>query len=104
MTKLSDAAKEYEPSAKTGNIADLQKVSTDLDLMDDSFEFEKNGEVKKVDQKVIEVEGEKYRVPITVLQQLKVVLEDNPNLKFFKVKKTGEGKDNTRYVVIPLMG
>jgi len=103
MAKLSEAAKAYEPSSKTGNIADLGKVSTDLELIDDSFEFEKNGEVKTVEQKVIEVEGERYRVPITVIQQLKVLLEDNPNLKFFKVKKSGTTRDDTRYQVIPLM-
>jgi hypothetical protein len=49
------------------------------------------------------VDDEKYRVPISVIQQLQVMIEDNPNLKKFKVKKTGEGKDNTRYTVIPLV-
>jgi len=103
MAKLSEAAKEYVPSSKTKNIADLDKVSTDLELVDDEFEFEKGGVTKVVKQKVVVVEEENYRVPITVIQQLKVVLEDNPELKFFKVKKTGTTKDDTRYQVIPLM-
>jgi len=30
-------------------------------------------------------------------------MEDNPKLKFFKVKKSGTTKDDTRYQVIPLM-
>jgi hypothetical protein len=47
------------------------------------------------------VNGEKYRVPQSVLNNLKAVLEDNPMLKTFKVKKTGEGMD-TRYILIPL--
>ncbi len=51
--------------------------------------------------KYIEIEGEKYKVPISVLMNLKVILEENPNLKKFKVKKTGEGMD-TKYTVIPL--
>jgi len=103
MANLKDAAKEYEPSQKTKNIADLEKVSTDLELVDDSFEFTKGDETKTVNQKVVVIEEEKYRVPATVLQQLKVLLEDNPDLKFFKVKKSGSTKEDTRYQCIPLM-
>ena len=103
MAKLSDVAKSYESTSKTKNIADLGKVSTDLELVHDSFEFEKNGNTTTVQQQVIEVEDEKYRVPVTVIQQLKVILEDNPTLKSFKVKKSGTTKDDTRYQVIPLM-
>jgi len=104
MAKISEFAKDYESSAKTKNIAELQSVSTDLELIDDEFEFTKNGETKTVKQKVIVVDGEQYRCPITVIQQLKVILEDNPALKKFKVKKSGSTKDDTKYVVIPLMG
>jgi len=103
MAKLSDAAKDYQPSLKTKNIADLEKVSTDLELVDDTFEFTKGDEAKTVHQQVIVINDEKYRVPVTVIQQLKVLLEDNPNLKNFKVKKSGTTKDDTRYQVIPLM-
>ena len=103
MTSIGDAAKEYVGSTKTKNIADLDKVSTDLELVEDSFEFTKDGETKTVKQEVIEIGEEKYRVPVTVKQQLKVILEDNPSLKFFKVKKTGTTKDDTRYQCIPLM-
>jgi hypothetical protein len=103
MAKLSEAAKRYESTSKTKNIADLDKVSTDLELVRDTFEFEKDGQTKTVQQQVIEVEGEKFRVPVTVIQQLKVILEDNPELKNFKVKKSGTTKDDTRYQVIPLM-
>ena len=103
MAKISEFAKDYESSSKTKNIAELQSVSTDLELMDDEFEFTKNGETKTVKQKIIVVDGEQYRCPITVIQQLKVILEDNPSLKKFKVKKSGSTKDDTKYVVIPLM-
>lgn len=104
---LKDEANEYTPTAKTKNISELQSVSTNINVEDDSFEFEETGRdgkvyMKKVKQKVIIVDGEKYRVPISVLASLKAILEDNPNLKIFKVKKTGEGKDGTRYTVIPL--
>ena len=104
MANISDYARDYEPTASTKNIAELLSVSTDLELIDDEFDFEKNGETKTVKQQVVVVDGEQYRVPVTVIQQLKVIIEDNPALKKFKVKKTGTTKDDTRYTVIPLMG
>ena len=53
-------------------------------------------------QKVAIINKERYRVPNSVLKQLKVLLEDNSNMKKFKVKKTGQGL-NTDYTVIPLI-
>ena len=72
MTKLSEFAKDYEPSSKTKNIADLKEVSTDIDLIDDEFEIPAKGNVpaKKVKQKVIMQDNEKYRVPTSVIGQL----------------------------------
>lgn len=102
MSKINEFAKGFESKA-TKNIADLPEVSVDLELEDDEFEFEKDGKVKTVRQKVIRFNDESYRVPISVIQQLKVILEDNPNLKKFKVKRSGSTKEDTRYQVIPLM-
>ena len=105
MSKISEYAQGYEPTATTKNIADLKEVSVDLELEDDEFEFkDKNNQVKNVKQKVVIVEGESYRVPVSVIQQLKVILEDNPNMKKFKVKRSGTTKDDTRYQVIPIFG
>jgi len=103
--KLNDFAKDFEPATKTKNIADLKEVSTEIDLIDDEFEVtdKLTKLVKKVKQKVIVVDGEKYRVPSSVIAQLKVILEDNPNCKKFKVKKSGTTMDDTRYQVIPLV-
>lgn len=95
---LKEEAKAYEPSKPTKNISELQSVSTDLMLEDDSFEFEG----KEIKQKVIVVNGERYRVPVSVIRDLKVILEDNPNLKNFKVKRTGQNME-TRYTLIPLV-
>jgi|TARA_R100001530_G_scaffold106038_2_gene74062 hypothetical protein len=102
MASLKDTAKDFVPSAKTKNIADLDSVSTDIELLDDEFEFERDGKVKVVQQKVIVVDNEQYRVPVSVIKQLKVHIEANPELKKFKVKKTGTTKDDTEYTVIPL--
>ena len=60
-------------------------------------------ETKKVKQKVVIVDGEKYRIPASVIAQLKVIIEDNPNCKKFKVKKSGTTMDETRYLVIPII-
>lgn len=104
MSKIGDFAKDYEPPQTTKNIADLPEVSTDIELEDDEFEFvdKMTKQLKTVKQKVINLNGESYRVPITVIQQLKVIMEDNPSLKRFKVKRSGSTKDDTRYQVIPL--
>lgn len=104
MASLNDFARDYEPTAKTKNIADLKEVYTSLELVDDEFEYtdKVTKQVKKVKQKVIIVNNEKYRVPVTVIQQLKIILEDNPGCKKFKVKKSGSTQEDTRYQVIPL--
>jgi len=103
MGNLLDEAKAYEPQ-RTHNIADLPKVSVTLDVQDDEFETQDdNGQPKTVKQKVILVGGAKYRVPNSVLNQLKVLVEDNPKLTHFKVKRTGQGL-NTDYTVIPMLG
>jgi len=103
MVKIEEFAKAYE-SKTTKNISELTEISTNLDLQDDEFDFtDKEGNEKTVKQRVIVVDDQKYRVPISVIQQLKVMIEDNPKITKFKVKKTGEGKDNTRYTVIPIL-
>lgn len=102
MSKINEFAKDYQ-SKTTKNIIDLPEVSTDLELIDDEFETtdKKTGNVKVVKQKVVSINGENYRVPNSVFQQLKVILDDNPTLKKFKVRASGQGME-TRYQVIPL--
>ena len=94
---LKSEAVAYE-SRSVGNIADLPKVTTDLVVEEREGT---NEEGKTFNYKVIIVEGQEYRVPASVLKNLKAILEDNPNLKTFKVKKTGQGM-TTEYTVIPL--
>ena len=102
MAKLKDEAMAYEPQ-QTHNIAELPEVSVDIELQDDEFQTmdKRTGEEKTVHQKVTEIDGKKYRVPNSVIAQLKVLLEDNPNLQKFKVKVSGTGL-NTDYTVIPI--
>lgn len=97
MATIGEQAKEYEP-ATLGNIADLPKVSTALEMTTETF---KEGTEDEFKVKVIEVEGSKYRVPTAVIGNLKALLSENSNLKSFKVRKDGQGMA-TRYTVIPL--
>jgi len=101
MVTLKQAAQDYK-STTTKNIADLEKVPTNLELIDDSFEVEENGKIKTVNQQVIMIDEIKYRIPASVVAQLQVLIEDSPDMTHFKVKKTGTGMD-TRYLVIPSM-
>lgn len=105
MAKLNEYAKDYESPQTTKNIAELSEVSVDMELEDDDYEFmdKVTNQPKVIKQKVINVNGEKYRVPVSVIQQLKIILEDNPTLKKFKVKRSGLTKDDTRYQVIPII-
>jgi len=103
MSKINEIAKGYETKA-TKNITELNEVPVELEVLDDEFEVvdKKTNQTKVVKQKVINLNGINYRVPNSVFQQLKVILEDNPALKKFKVKASGSGME-TRYQVIPLV-
>ena len=98
MANLKDTAQAYEPP-QTLNIADLEVVSVEFDV---KTETGKNKDDEEFTYNYIEVEGSKYRVPNSVLTELKTIIEEQPNLKKFRVKKTGSGLQ-TRYTVIPLI-
>ena len=97
MATLKDTAKDYVPK-QTKNIAELSEVSIDVEIKDGEGI---DNEGKPFKYKFIEINGEAYRVPGSVIGQIKDLLEENANLKRFKVKRTGENL-KTRYTVIPL--
>ena len=97
MTTIGEAAKSYE-SKTTKNISELKEVNRSIDLKEGQFSKD-DGEIVKY--KFIVVDGEEYRVPASVLKQLKGLIEENKGLTRFKVKKTGEGL-KTEYQVIAL--
>ena len=105
MTTLGEFAENYEPKAKTKNISDLPEISTELELEDDEFQIknDKGEVVKTVKQKVLVVNGEKYRVPGPVIKDIRVMREDNPKITKFKVRRTGKDKSDTKYTVIPIL-
>jgi len=97
MATLKEFAKEFTPS-QMKNIADLEVVRTDQEIKE---EKRQNKEGEEYVVKFVVVNDEEYRVPSSVIEQLKMFLESRPELKTFQVKKSGQGL-NTKYQVIPL--
>ena len=98
MASISGEAAAYEPP-KTKNIADLERVPTDIEVEERDYTKKEDGSTFKL--KVIIVDEEEYRVPVSVLAALKVIMEEKTDLKYFKVKKFGEGM-NTTYTIVTL--
>lgn len=94
MKKLNEFVKEYV-APTFPNISELETIPTDAPIEEREEEF--NG--KKQNNHYIVVDGVEYRMPTSVLVDLKTNLEENPNAKAFKVRKDGEGL-KTRYTVI----
>ena len=93
MGSIKQEAKDYKSNASVRNISELNSVDVDIAVLD-----EQNAEFP---YKYIEVNGERYKMPVSVLKNLQVILLSNPNMKTFQVRKSGKGMD-TSYVVIPL--
>jgi hypothetical protein len=97
MASIMEEAQSYNPP-QTKNIADLEKVPTDIEVVDNTF---KNKDGENFNVKIITIDGEDYRVPLSVLKSLKAILEEKPDLEAFKVVRSGSGM-NTEYTVIPI--
>ena len=97
MASLKDTAQDYKPT-QIKNIADLEVVSLTTEI---KKETRKRADGEEYTISFIVLNGEEYRVPNTVLEQLQTMLKEKPNMKVFKVSKKGEGL-NTTYTVIPL--
>lgn len=97
MATIKTASIEYTQNSLK-NIADLESVSTNLELVSETRPDSDGGEYEVM---FIKVNDENYRVPPSVLGELQEILKFKPNLESFKVSKTGEGM-NTRYKVIQL--
>lgn len=96
MSKLSEEALTYT-APTTKNISELETVDVNADVKERTAGEGENA----FTYKYIEVEGEEYRVPASVLKQLKAQLEANPKITKIRVTKEGTGM-KTVYTVIPL--
>ena len=96
MATLREEAMAYQPP-QTLNIADLNKISVDIELKDGKG---KDSEGEEFSYKYAEIDGKQYRVAGSVIGGIKAILQKMPNIKFVSVIKQGQGM-NTRYQVIP---
>lgn len=97
MATIRESAEQYVPP-ETKVITELEEVNTEIEV------FEKTATDKKgypFTYSYIVVNDEEYRMPKSVLKELKVQLEEKPESTKFKVKSTGSGL-NTQYSVIML--
>lgn len=94
MTTLKEGAQAYEPK-RTLNIADLDRVDISLPLENREGVGEDG---KSYQYKVMVANGIDYRVPFTVLDEMKKMLALKPDLTHIKVIRIGSGL-NTRYTV-----
>ena len=97
MATLKDEALAYT-SDKMRNISELPEVLVSYAVLEKAF---KGNDGKDVKVKYIEVAGSEYRVPVSVLSDLKTILSVSPALQKFRVLKKGEGM-STEYTVLPL--
>lgn len=97
MTTIKETAMAYEPQ-RMRNVTDLEAVSVEQQL---NKEVRKNKDNEEYTISFFLVNGEEYRVPNSVIEQLQAILKEKPDLKTFKVTRKGEGL-NTTYTVIQL--
>jgi len=97
MATLREGAMGYTPR-QTKNIAELEAVSLDAKFEE---RVAKDKEGKEFSFYVVVSAGEEYRVPASVLSDIKAIMTAKPQLKTVKVIKKGQGM-STVYTVIPL--
>ena len=97
MATIKEMATNYV-APETKNIAELDAIPVDVDVQEKEFTREDGSTFKIL---AFEFQGEEYRMPKSVLKQLKAQIEAKPDMSAFKVTKEGEGM-KTEYTVIPL--
>lgn len=97
MSTIREQVENYVP-VETLNISELKKVSTEVDIQ---LKEGTTGEGKAFSYFYIIVDDKQYRVPNSVLKQVRGQLDAKPESTLFKVNKTGEGL-KTEYTVIML--
>ena len=97
MTQLGEEAKAHEPK-KSLTVADLEAVSLSQEV---KYKVKKDKDGEEYKAAYVIVDGEEYRVPPSVLEQIQLIQKEKPDLKTIKVSKSGEGLQ-TKYTVVEL--
>ena len=98
MGSIGEESDNYVPQT-TESLTELDKVSVNLEI-EERGPF-MNDKKEEFMTKVVVVDEKEYRVPLTVLRDLKEIRKEKPDLEFFKVTSNGTGL-KTRYTVIAL--
>jgi hypothetical protein len=96
MAKLNELAQAYVPQ-QTLNISELDQIPVDVET---EVEKHLDKEGKEFEVTVALINGQKYRIPVSVIEGLKGLLKKLPQLKVFTVLKSGQGM-GTKYQVLP---
>ena len=96
MATIKESALAYE-SPQTLNISELDYVSIDIEVKEETHTNKDNEEYSV---SITEIDGKKYRIPGSVLDCIKSLLQRVPDMKHVQVLRSGAGM-NTRYQVIP---
>jgi len=95
MATLRETATAYKPK-QTLNIADLNRVELDSFQIEDREGTDSEG--KTFEYKVMVANDLEYRIPNTVIEEIKKILDLKPEVKAVTVSKSGSGLA-TRYSV-----
>jgi hypothetical protein len=97
MANLIDEANKYV-SPKAKNISEAGIFNgKELEMV---VETHTDDQGKQFKVNIVSINGEKYRVPNTVLEGIKNTIKARPSVTMFSVTKTGTGKTDTKYQVI----
>jgi len=94
---VREMAQAHEPK-QTKNVTELESLNLQLPIEEKEY-TDKEGKTFTVNEVIID--NEAYRVPISVIGQIKAIVEVKPETTEVKVTKSGEGL-NTQYQTIPL--
>jgi hypothetical protein len=98
MKNLIETANEYvSPKAKNISEAGIFDATKLTPLTETHIDKDTG---KPYEVITVQINGEKYKVPPTVLEGIKVTVKARPTATMFSVTKTGNGKTDTRYQVI----
>lgn len=97
MNNFKETAQAYEPK-KTPVVSELEAVSLSNKITKQSGT---DSDGKDFEYYVVNVSGEDYRVPNSVMEQVQTLLETKPEIKTIKVVKKGEGM-GSKYTVVEL--
>jgi hypothetical protein len=98
MTTLKETATAYEPK-RTLIVSDLPMISI-LEPTEERNDVDKNN--KPYSYVVMVRDGVDYRVPSSVLEQIKNITEIDEKITEVQISKKGEGMDS-KYTVIPVL-